>query len=162
MKLESQIKSITNVYIYYDFLASKRVVGDTLTSTSEYFSMTTISSTDYQTVLIEKYRVEDAGYVSVHDIFASLIFDVKGNGSFRWQVSGNEGTTWINIYESTFNEVGYTAYDVSGSGTWISTIDAGNNKFQVRLQVKAVAGNIDINVSDESYITVSYRKKVLS
>ena len=162
MELKPSINYIPSVYVLYDIVAKTRGSG-ILTSNFEYFSLENVSSTNYQTVFIAKYTVEDIGFIDIEDVFTHMAVFVKNAGSFRWQISGNGGNTWTAICENNF-DVGSAGnlYETAGSGLWITSLDAGTDKLQIRLQIKKT-GSSDIisKIADGSYITISYRRKVL-
>jgi len=158
MKLKPSINYIPVAYVFYDIVAETRGSG-VLTDYYEYFTLEGVSSTDYQTVFIAKYTVEDIGFIDIYDIFAYLSVFVINQGSLRWQISGDGGNTWTNIYSHDFIVGGL--YETVGSGLWITSLDVGTDKLQIRLQMKKT-GVYDTfgNIGDWSYITISYRKKV--
>lgn len=162
MRLLPAIRSISTVRISLDMAASVRGTG-VLTGSSEALDLPDISDSEYQNVLLNKYRIEDTGIIEVFELKVKLVWNVKGNGAWRWQVSGDEGLTWTTIAEVTTNQVAFTQAFTEGAGTWLSSIDTGDDKFQIRLQAKAASGTVSTQVVDasftSSYVVLKYRKK---
>lgn len=120
------------------------------------------SNTSYQTLFLFQHRVEDVGSLEVLSIFFAAYFRYNGNGSIRWQISGDGGITFVTIAEGSFNVVVLTQDLISGSGLWITSIQPGDDKLQVRMQVKsAVGGTVSTFIEDDSAMILTYRKKVL-
>lgn len=120
------------------------------------------SDTNYHTAFLFQQRVEDVGFLEVLTIFIGVFFWYIGKGSIRWQISGDGGTTFVTIAEGSF-DVGVVTQDVaSGSGLWITSIQPGDDKLQVRMQVKtALGGPVTVFIEDDSAIFITYRKMVL-
>lgn len=120
------------------------------------------TDTDYHTVFLFQHRVEDVGSLDVLSILFGAFFSYIGNGSIRWQISGDGGTTFVTIAEGSFNVGVFTNDIVFGSGLWITSIQPGNNKLQIRMQVKSTLGGVvSTFIEDDSAIFLTYRKKVL-
>jgi len=120
------------------------------------------TNVDYQTMFLFQHRVEDVGFLEVLSIFFGAVFYYNGNGSIRWQISGDGGSTFVTIAEGSFNVAILTQDVISGSGLWITSIEPGNNKLQVRMQVKsALGGAVSTFIDDRSAMILAYRKKVL-
>lgn len=162
MKLKTPITSITVLDSIYDMAASLRGVG-VLTGLGEILNLPDVSSNLYTTILSNSYRVEDVGFIEMLSMFVTFGWNMLGNGQWRWQASGDGGTTWVTLTEVTSNTGVFTFVNRGGTGLWLSSIDIGANKFQVRFQAIAVAGTVSTQISDTtSFITFLYRKKVLT
>ena len=120
------------------------------------------NSTDYQTLFLFQVRVEDVGFLEVMSTLFGAFFRYNGNGSIRWQISGDGGITFVTIAEGSFN-VGVLTNDlVFGSGLWITSIQPGDNKFQIRMQVKSTSGGVvSTFIEDDTIIFLTYRKMVI-
>lgn len=124
-------------------------------------NMPDVTNNQYQTVFQIFYRVEDIGFLEILDLFLNLFFTYNGNGSLRWQISGDGGSTWITVGEGSFNVVVVTAGRIYAVGSWLSSIQVGDNKLGLRLQVLANSGTVATQIRDDTRIFVVYRKKVL-
>lgn len=162
MKLETPTISITVLDTIYDMAASVRGTG-VLTLTGERLDLADVTNSEYETILSNSYRVEDVGSIEVIAMFVILDWYIKGNGQWRWQISGDGGTTWVTITEVTDNQVAFTEYQRGGAGLWLSSIDVGTDKLQVRLQARAVSGTVSTQVVDTgNFVRFLYRKWVLT
>lgn len=162
MKLKTPITSITMLDSIYDMAASVRGTG-VLTGSVETLNLPNVTSNIYTTILSNSYRVEDVGFIEMLSMFTALGWNMLGNGQWRWQVSGDGGTTWVTLTEVTSNTGVFTTVNRGGAGLWLSSIDIGANKFHVRFQTRAVAGTVSTQILDtSSFIRLLYRKKVLT
>lgn len=170
VKLRTAITSVTQVALTFDILSLGRGKGTLVTSSdvttpfrATPFRLPDVTSTDYTTIFQVNYRLEDVGFLEIRDITLDLNQDVIGNGQFRWQISGDGGTTFNTMIESlVFNVTAWTSKDSFRAGTWITQADAGDNKFQIRMQAKVVAGIVNNRIFDSSTVSIRYRKKVLT
>jgi len=120
------------------------------------------TDTNYHTVLLFQCRVEDVGSLEVLEIRHITHFQYKGNGSVRWQISGDGGNNFVTIAEGSFNVGVLTSSSAEGFGLWITSIQTGDNKLQIRFQVKsALGGVVSTFIEDTSATGFTYRKKVL-
>lgn len=162
MRLININKSASVNQIIYDFLVQLQgtiaITGGTITKA---FSLPDVTSTDYQNVFAVSYRVEDVGNIEVMSIFFLAVFQYNGNGSVRWQISGDGGQTFSTIGEGSFNVGVLTADAISGTGLWITNIQPGDNKLQLRMQAKVVAGTVSTTIRNDSAMILVYRKKVV-
>lgn len=163
MRLINLNKSSSIVAIAYDLLPAVRGTGRILGGAAvTVFTMVNVTALNYQTVFLMQHRVEDVGSLEVMSILFGAFFFYNGNGSIRWQISGDGGSTFVTIAEGSFNVGVNTADLVFGSGLWITSIQPGDNKLQVRMQVKSTLGGIvSTFIEDDSIIFLTYRKKVL-
>lgn len=129
------------------------------TGTGEDLNIPGTSSTEYETVFIKKYGLEDVGLIEIISIDLRLRGNVKGNGSIRWQLTGNGGSNWITVAEKSFNVAGFTLSRFLDVGTWLTSIDTGDDKLQIRLQALANVGTVDIQLRDSNVILFQYRQK---
>lgn len=116
----------------------------------------------YEDILLEKFGIEDVGLIEVLDIYADIRIRVKGNGAIRWQISGIGGgddSNWTTFVQVTFNVGAFTSLTRMGSGTWISSINTGNDQLQIRLQALANVGTVNTVIRDNSLIQIQYRQK---
>lgn len=162
MKLKTPITSITTLDSIYDMAASVRGTG-VLTGSGETLNLPNVTNNIYTTILSNSYRVEDVGFIETLSMFVSFGWNMLGNGQWRWQISGDGGTTWVTVADITTNE---SPFQVEGAGTWISSIQTGDDKFQVRFQARAVTGTVstaifDVRISGlaDSFITLIYEKR---
>lgn len=158
-------KAISLAYLEYDITASLQgtdvfAAGSTPGYTE--YTLDDVSSNQFTTVFLVPYRVEDVGSIEVISIFLQLDFTLKGNGSIRWQISGDGGSNWVTCAQGDFNNPDFVEDFFLGSGVWISNIDPGNNKLQLRMQILANSGTINSTIFDYSILELTYRKKVLS
>lgn len=163
MRLINLNKSASIVAIAYDLLASVRGTEAITGGTAfKNFPMVDVTSLTYQTVFLFQVRVEDVGFLEVMSTLFGAFFRYNGNGSIRWQISGDGGSTFVTIAEGSFNVGVLTSDLVFGSGLWITSIQPGDNKFQIRMQVKSTLGGIvSTFIEDDTIIFLTYRKMVI-
>lgn len=162
MRTKIPITSMTIVDSIYDMAASIRGTN-VLTVQGKNLDLPDVSDSNYTTILSNSYKVEDVGFVEVLSMALVLDWLIKGNGQWRWQISGNGGNTWTTITEITDNQPAFLEYNRGGAGLWISSIDVGTNKLQIRLQARAIAGTVNTQIFDTlSYVRLLYRKWVLT
>lgn len=167
MRIQPAIRSISTMRIEYNMVTYLRG-NNPVTSYFTAFTLPSVSSNQYETILINKYRIEDKGFIEVFEINVGFVWACFNNGQWRWQVSGDGGNTWATITEASANDpTGITAY-ARGAGTWLSSIETGDDKFQVRLQARAIAGTVStdiyevrsgLGIDNGSYVVLNYRKK---
>ena len=120
------------------------------------------TDTDYHTLFLFQNRVEDVGSLEILGIRFAVVFYYIGNGSARWQISGDGGNNFVTIAEGSFNVGVLTLSSAIGVGLWITSIQPGDNKLQVRFQVKSASGGVvSTFIDDDAVMTITYRKKVL-
>lgn len=166
MRILPAIRSISTVMIAPG-IASPLRGSNVLTGVESLFNLANVTSNVYQTLLLNKYRIEDIGFVKVFEIGIKFVWDISGTGQWRWQVSGDGGTTWVTIAEVTGGPGILGLAQVEGAGTWIPSIQTGDDKFQVQLQARAISGTVTTKVYDietllgagDSYIRLTYVKK---
>lgn len=162
MNLRNLNKSVSIVQIAIDLVASINgaltITGGTITKA---FSLPDVTSTEYQNVFAVSYKLEDVGSIEVLSIFFLGVFQYNGNGSLRWQISGDGGNTFVTIGEGSFNVGVLTADAMSGVGLWITSISPGDNKLKIRMQAKAAAGTVQTTIRNDTAMILVYRKKVL-
>lgn len=165
MKLKFSNKSISVNYAEIEFTTALQ--GTTpLTPGSPWgtniFLLPGVNVNVFTTILSGSYKLEDIGTLDVMDIRLSVQFYYLGDGSIRFQLSGDGGTTWVTCGQDNFNVGAWTFDAFYGSGMWLPSIQSGNNKFQFRLQTLANAGIVWIYIIDNSSTIIQYRKKVLA
>jgi len=109
---------------------------------------------------------EQSGIVDIISIFAelkwkSMIDDVRGHSYSKVQISKDGGANWIDMTDVFDNQlIALTDRIRIGVGQWISDIDVGTNKLQMRLvhYVDNVARTSSVQIRSDSYIRVTYRK----
>ncbi len=173
MRLRTAITSVTTNTLFYDITSTLRGIPPAVvTPLTPIVSLTSFPLSDvtdpaYQTIFSRLYTVEDVGFLEILSI--GLAFDEDfmgsaGNGTFKWEISGDGGVNWSTIIEHSFvGALAFVQFLVTGAGLWISQIDAGTNKLQLRLQVKdAGGGTVSSQIYDDSFLSITYRKKVLA
>lgn len=167
MNLKPLDKAISLSYLAFDITASLQgtapYTAGTLPGEFEY-SLSNIISNDFTTVFSESYKVEDVGNIEVFDIYIYILMTFKGDGSVRVQLSGDGGNTWTipPCAQGNFNNVGFIQDSFLGSGEWLSNIQPGNDKLQIRIQLLANSGTVETTIFNASIMELIYRKKVLS
>lgn len=118
--------------------------------------------TDFTTIFLTSYTIEDVGFLEVISIIFQARARHKGNGSSRWQISGDGGSTWVTAVEANnFNYAIFTFISGYRPGLWVPIIQTGIDKFQLRFQVKANVGTVNSKIQDSDLIFLTYRKTVL-
>lgn len=164
MELKTAVNTIINNSIQFDFIAE--YLGTTLLVNDPVgninIALSDVSNNQYETVFSYATGVEDIGLIEVFSINLNLyLYTIKGNGSIRFQFSGDGGDTWHSAVENDFDYAVPTAIFYSGPGKWLSSINVGDNQLQMRLQIKANIGTItDIALNRQiNNIILNYRQK---
>lgn len=162
VKLDTAIVTVRDVFFIHFPGADVRGTGVYGPPDYTHFlSLPNVSNTEYTTIYFKSFGIEDIGLISLHYISVSTNLSVLGNGSVRWQLSGDGGTTFVTTTERSFNFGAFTTISLFGSGTWIQSILAGHNQFQMRLQAKVVAGTVNTKISDSAGIYFLYRLSLI-
>lgn len=129
-----------------------------LTDTSLSYIDLPTSNIAFEQLLLFQATVDFNGVISVLDMFVDMFSDNSANAVSKLQVSGNGGTTWIDVTDEI-----PTGLDVerAGSGIWIPSINTGSNKFRIRLVGKTTGGAATVRISQDSYMIVIINKKVI-
>lgn len=160
MEISPAVSATEESFIIYDLAASTRGTAVLTSAGPTVFNLPDVVSNQYQTVFEITYTFEDVGLVEIFGIEAYLFWNVKGNGSTRWQISGDGGSTWVTVTELlNFNYVAFTLIVAAGTGIWLTSINAGLSKFHVRLQALANSGTVSTQLDDRSEFFIQYRKK---
>jgi len=128
----------------------------------EVFDLPDVSSNVYTTILLSSLAVEYVGILETVAIELGLIIVVNGNGLIRWQISGDGGNNWSTISDRSFNYVVFTPISDIGTGTWLTTINTGNNQLQLRLQALANVGIVSTKLAEDSAVEIEYRQKIVA
>jgi len=119
-----------------------------------------ITNTDYEEKMISKTTVDTYGTLTLQDIY--FYYRMRGYADLRakLQISGDGGVTWTDVTDE-ITGVGGAIEERTGPGLWISSIDVGTDKFQVRLIAKTVGGAVDVRVLSDSFVYIVYKKDVI-
>lgn len=148
IRLTSSVRG-TNVLTNHDYL-----------NTDPYADLPDVISNSYVDVLLQKYTVERIGFIETYSVTVVLRTGVNGNGSIKWQISGDGGANWTTIIEQSFNVGVFTDISRQGSGQWITSINIGHEQLQVRLQALANSGTVNLKLSDDfCQLQISYKQK---
>lgn len=161
MKIEQFIESINIENITYHLLS--KYLGNTPLTTGEfdeYISLGSITSNTYQTILLDMHTVESVGNTEILTLYLYTSLAYNGDGSIRFQISGDGGLTWVTIAEGSFNVAIETSDWFGGPGAWLTQISSGTNKLQIKMEALANSGTVDIKMST-AYIDLVYRNVVL-
>lgn len=150
-----------NVFIY-DFAAPLRN-GSPLTGSTAVFDLPDVTSLTYQTVFAMAMDVEDVGSIDILSLFVDFRWQIKGKGQTRWQVSGDGGNTFVDIHQSApFDTLGiFVPIERAGTGTWITSINHGQNQFIIRLQALVTSGTVSTKLDDFSFLSLQYRRIII-
>lgn len=133
------------------------------------FDLPDVTSESYVTVFSASLGIEDVGIIEVLSLSVILYWELKGDGRTRWQVSGDGGLSFVTIHEQNFiNLLVFTLVARGGTGTWLTDfvqhgvdILSGDDKFQIRLQLRATAGfTVSSKLDDRSFLFLQYRRKI--
>lgn len=128
------------------------------TGTSASFDLPDVSNNTYTTIFSRSYDIEDIGIINVLNITLNLDVKSKGDGSIRFQISGDGGNTWTTGVEESFNYAVLTSLSRNGSRLWITRIDTGDDKLQIRIQTLANVGTVSTLLIDSSSMLLQYRQ----
>lgn len=158
-------KAITNNELEFSITESLQgttVLTSGVASGSIEYALTGVTDGSFTTIHSVSHIIEDVGNIELLTVGFTIDFSYNGNGSLRLQISGDGGSNWETCAQANFN-VGVQTYDYFvGAGTWITSIDPGSGKLQLRLQALANAGTVNITLFDDSEFRIAYRKKVLT
>jgi hypothetical protein len=159
-----------NVFVLgYDLATNLRGTSVLTSGTAVSFGLPDVTSGSYVTVFSASIGIEDVGFMEVLSLFVDLFWELKGDGRTRWQVSGDGGLSFVTIHEQNFiGLLVLTPVERGGTGTWLtnsvqSGIDIlpGDDKFQIRLQLRATAGfTVSSKLDDRSFLSLQYRRKI--
>lgn len=129
-----------------------------LTDTAISYIDLPTSNIAFEQLLLFQATVDFNGVISVLDMFVDMFSDNSANAVSKLQVSGNGGTTWVDVT----NEIP-TGLDLEriGSGIWIPSINTGSNKFRIRLVGKTTGGAATVRISRDSYMFVIINKRII-
>lgn len=168
MRLRNKNRSMSLVTINYSLVGSLQgttplVPGTVIIPGVAFnsYALPTVNSNVFTTILSVSRRVEDVGNIELISIGFFCDVTYTGNGSLKWEISGDGGITWVPFAQGNFNVGIPTPDSFLGAGLWITNIQPGDNKLQVRLQALANAGNVDVIIVDDTVLNISYRKKIL-
>ena len=157
MMLELAVPMLNIVSFVYDIATPLRRTN-VITTVKEALLLNNVTSNDYVTVHSIITQLENIGVNNLLYVNFNLNWNVTGQGSARWQISGDGGTTWNTITEVlNFNHGTSTSYLRLGAGEWITTVDNGDDKLQVRFQIKATSGTVNSELIDDSFMTILNR-----
>lgn len=166
MEIESAVNTVTET-IYVSYIAStlrgtNPITNHNFFGTTQNLDLSDVISGSFTTVYTRTYGVEDVGIIDVSSVSLIIRTIIKGNGTIRWQISGDGGSNWITIINQAFNVGAFSSITRSGSGQWITSINTGANKLQLRLQALANAGTVNLKLDDGSSMFIQYRQKLRS
>lgn len=166
VEIEPAINTVTET-IYVSYIASTTrgtavITNHNFFGTPQNLDLSDVTDGSFTTVLTRTYSVEDVGIVDVLSVPVFIRTVVNGNGTFRWQISGDGGSNWTTIINQAFNVGVFTNVTRSGSGQWITSINTGTDKLQLRLQALANAGTVNLRLDDGSSMFIQYRQKLRS
>lgn len=131
-----------------------------------------VSSTTFETILLETFGLESVGIINVGDMFAT-IFTVHGStsplmaGEIRFDISGDGGQNFKKVFQQAvtvipnlFPPPPFLNIAIgSGAGRWLGHINVGDNQLQLRLSARS-SGPVPFatQIVPESAISFVYRK----
>lgn len=134
-------KQATSPLDLYSITAGDVVIGST-------------SSTDFVVLYTSQQTIDVNGKIVPFDINLIMITDNDANGECKIQISGNGGTTYVDMTDE-IPEISF----VQGSGAWITSIDTGENKLRMRVLGRSTDGNpATIRIWGDSFIDISVIK----
>lgn len=99
------------------------------------------------------YTVDKDRAVSVLNLYLSTIYDNNVNGRCKLQISGNGGTTWVDMTNTVLGGITETR---TGPGLWITTINPGDNQLKIRLMGLSTDGaSATIKFRQDSFLDVT-------
>lgn len=151
----------TSIRVILDFVAANQgntpLVFTGITTRSEF----TTNSLVFVNWFTAAYTIDLNGVLSVVDIFFYLLTSNDVNSILKIQISKDGGVSFVDAT----GEIGFSGlFDdlTMGSGNWISSIDTGQNKLQIRVQAKSTTGaNATARIRGDSYLKLVYNKKVI-
>lgn len=164
MNIKTSVNTVTethfDIYLANTVRGTNPLTVHTNPIVNTYLDLASTTNNSYGTIFINKYSVEDIGIIEVISVEVDVGILVKGNGSIRWQISGDDGNTWVSFIERAFNVGVFASLIRVGRGMWITSINTGINQLQIRLQSLANAGTVNVKIGDPSEMLVVYRQKI--
>lgn len=115
-----------------------QVQGSNLMSSTGYITIGTTSNLVDTVLATIKYTMDIQGItIKLLNIDWDLDTNNDANGISKIQISGDGGTTFFDVV----NNIGAGVIATSGSGLWISNIDIGVDKLQIRVLGRSTDGN---------------------
>lgn len=129
-------------------------------SSSVYKTIGTTSNLVYETLLTTSYTIDVSGVLSVKDIYIQVLTDNDANGECKIQISGDGGSTFVDMT----GDIGTgTDLTTGGPGLWISSIDIGANKLQIRVLGRSTNGSpADIKISNRFILNQSIIEMIVN
>lgn len=128
MESKPSIISPTSKIFRLDFAQAQ---GTTALVADRNITIGTTSSLIYVTLHTATYTIDNVGSILIAYIFIQIVTNNSANGQCKLQVSGDGGTTFVDV---TGNIGAGANLNTGGVGLWISSINIGANKFQLRVQ----------------------------
>jgi len=128
-------------------------------SGSEYFAVGTTMNAAFEPLYTATYTVDTNGKIIVIDISLTMYSSNSANGESKLQVSGDGGTTFVDVTDTIPTGVDQARI---GAGLWITEIAPGLNKLQFRVVGRSTNGLLaTINLRTDSFIDFVINKKII-
>lgn len=140
MKKRLSVIAPTFKYVFIDF---SQYQGTSLLTSNNYLTATTTSLV-YVPLIVQTWTVDTQGTLTITEILVSLATNNAVNGKSKLQISKDGGMSFIDIT----GDIGAGVLSTGGVGQWITDVETGNDKLQIRLlgmSTNGLAANILIN-----------------
>lgn len=172
---ETGINTVVDVFFAHDLTSE---LGGTTPAVDQptLFTLPTVSSPAFETILLETFGLESVGIINVEDMFIT-IFTVHGStsplmtGEIIFDLSGDGGQTFVKVFQQVvtvtpnpplFIPPFLGATICSGAGTWLEHINVGDGQLQLRLKARNL-GPIPFatQIDPISAVNFIYRKSAI-
>jgi len=167
MKSTVAVISPTSNRLLLDIASQFNGSTELITGTAAYDILVAenFTNTDFEQKLIFKLTIDTFGTINIVNIRLEYLGVLAGVSDgikmeCKLQISGDGGITWVNITDTIVSN-NDTIQKRAGPGLWISSIDTGTEKLQIRLVARSTDETpVDLYIRSESHIYIIYNKTV--
>lgn len=166
MKSSQSILVSKTIRVILDVAAHKNgssVVGLFSADPFGYVTMgSTTNMVDFVTLDTASYTVDTNGIIFLDSIYMFILTNNDANAECKLQISGDGGIT---PFVDMTDGIPGTGIDLitSGPGAWITNVDTGVDKLQIRVVGRSTDGNAAATkLRADSFMDFTFRKELIS
>lgn len=158
MRAQIAIVTPTNTRMFLYYMAQFQGAAQLTSDVATYATLGPTSSLVFVPLYTANFTVDTEGVISVANMLLFISTNNDANAVCKLQISGDGGNTFVDAT----GEIGTGALSTSGPGLWLSNVQAGLNKFQIRIMGKSTNANpANILVEIDSFIECIFNKSFL-
>lgn len=156
MKLKiAVVAPLTNRVDLY-FMAQKH--GTSILTLATLYESFTTTSPALETLYTATYTMDTQGFIDVIVVWLYLVTDNSANGRCTAEISGDGGVTFIPMTTEVPDGAGLVT---RGPGLWITSINTGTNKLQIRIRGRSTDGALaTIKIRNDAIIDIIFNKRL--